>query len=291
MRNLISFYYIFLILFTVFSCQEKTVAPSQNENLSRIVQPNGNIDIPAFLQIAGVNLVSPKDFPGYESASENNGGGCIPNRDSLKCTTHHVFQKLTDHYNPALCDSNIFYCCDDTVYIRYTFKICQDLAGNFTLDYYDFSATPGCDTVILYWHSLEQQNLYDSLDREIDRFEHEASLYLENKITGDWIKLFGNKYSCPNTFVSSNFYSSTCFKRCVTFDPTKEPAFEEHKLFCGRGCCKRTRAFCLTDGIVNASEPSFEEVGGPCTGNVFLDCSIFSGGFLIGQCHRTCDIP
>jgi|GEM_PF-7026446 len=198
----------------------------------------------------------------------------------------HVYDTVS-YYDSLKCPLNILYCCDSVV-VNYFLDVCLSPdRTNIVFYITHFAAYPLCDTVWAYWNKLDRENLLDSLYREIERFDYDLGVLVEDDIAQSLLTAAGDVFRCSNglNFVQSHFITLSCYKWCLIIDYTKSPPYEGKKVQCGYKCCKRTKEYCLDseDHLVIKST-TFSEVNSCDDRTNPTDCS----GLWLGPCEKEC---
>ena len=191
-----------------------------------------------------------------------------------------TFIYMPFYYNDTLlCDS-----------LRVRIRASSYYCGGNTIYFDNFIADPvgNCIAFSILLNDLFVANNFDELSRLFDLLEYQSSLIFEEIFIKPIV--IGLGYNCPNSFLEVNFYKNTCYQWCgeVVSRPGEPLLVNISKIPCGEKCCKRSRTYCLHNGIVYPSIPIFEQVGnGICDLIPIETCR----GTTWGSCERECGEP
>ncbi len=193
----------------------------------------------------------------------------------------HIYDTVS-YYDSLKCPLNILYCCDSVV-VNYFLYVCLSPdRTNIIFHISDFAAYPLCDTVWSYWNKLDRENRFDSLYREIDRFDYDLGILVEDDIAESLLMATGDVFRCSNgqNYVQSQFITLACYKWCLNI-----PFFDFKKVECGYKCCKRTKEYCLDseDHLVIKST-TYSEVNSCDDRTKPTQCQ----GLWLGPCEKEC---
>jgi hypothetical protein len=144
------------------------------------------------------------------------------------------------------------------VFVFFKLQICQNPNPpyNKVLNFFDLGINY-CPDVADCW-SLLANNL---VSQAIDAFEYAASIAIESKvINGLFQSGFLNEICGLDLQVSSTFIRQSCYMVCEV-QILQYPFYEYSTSPCGVKCCKRTTLFCKNNDVIEASEPTFTQIG------------------------------
>ena len=272
MKNLIIIL-IAISSFTIF--YQCTKENSFIENKTELIKSHKNLEINRFIDFIKSNGIYIITDDNVLKSRSTLSGYCFRPQDSCYKYT------ITDTISISL------YC--NPLYVRVHYDVWQ-CPGDPNYYFNNFIADP--ISTCAYLDSLIYNSDGSALALIFDRIDYQASLIVEQ----EFMTLVTQYYNpqCPDNRIEAHFYTNLCYQWCMEMIGNPRPPdpayFVMSKAFCGEKCCKRERKYCMNNGVVMISSPTFQTLDyGECGSSPSNpeECD----GRLVGSCERTCGVP
>lgn len=267
----ISILALIVLSFVMVQCVKDSVYDKKENNIDQIESNNLNV----LLQSNGLNL-----YNNNSEVASPLSGSCFDPPPNCNPTPIDDTITISFYYNGELICENLLFRVRCTVWACGGYDYVFD---NFVVDPLSLSCAKLNDLLV--------NSSDDETARILDALDYQVSLAYEYRFIS--IIAITNNYICPNSAAEVHFYKNLCYQWCANIDKKARPGepvlISMGKIVCGDKCCKRKRSYCVKDGVVQVSDPVFEEVGNGICGTTPITGCV--NGRLYGDCERTCGAP